>query len=489
MALKYNPLLEENFQELNPAGPGGGDLQATLLVGNTTGGRNILMSDGDRITAENGNSMIDMRFQGVDDLWIISNESTKGVGTFTISNTLGTGEISSLNIQVGVVSELALIFGVVPFNTSIQQTALDLISNINSNSPPNDYVAEIITDIGGVITIRITSPSSTGVSPGFGNFTSIVTGDMTVTSVSVMTNTPTYEGYIAGQPINSGESLVLGYNPLDQMGIRCERSAVLVGSLDTGTPDTYLTLTSLGVGVFTEANWLPINPIPSSSIVIINTIVANRSMQAIQGMAVMINTGASGAGNESTYNAGVIRSVIVAGQGIIAKTDDTLYTNQISLQPSGNTFDGMLAPSAITADRTWAMPDKSGTVAMLSDITGGSYVQTATLTTASQFTLLLSKAITNNSVQSFVTRVTAIKTSTGDVWCHEFRGAIKQFATVTSLVDTVTDEIIAEDIATSGWSVAIEANVGSDLLDIKVTSGDALEIKWKSETTFSEVLI
>jgi len=24
MALKYNPLLEDNFQELNPAGPGGG---------------------------------------------------------------------------------------------------------------------------------------------------------------------------------------------------------------------------------------------------------------------------------------------------------------------------------------------------------------------------------------------------------------------------------------------------------------------------------
>ncbi len=115
------------------------------------------------------------------------------------------------------------------------------------------------------------------------------------------------------------------------------------------------------------------------------------------------------------------------------------------------------------------------------------YTQEATLTTASQFTLLLSKAITNNSVQSFVTRITAIKTSTGDVWCHEFRGAIKQISAVTSLVDTVTDELIAEDAATSGWSAALEAGTG--VLDVKVTSGDALEIKWKAETIFSEVLI
>ncbi len=115
------------------------------------------------------------------------------------------------------------------------------------------------------------------------------------------------------------------------------------------------------------------------------------------------------------------------------------------------------------------------------------YIQEATLTTAAQTTLPSSKSITNNSVQSFVTRITAIKTSTGDVWCHEFRGAIKQIASVTSIVDTVTDELIAEDAATSGWSAVLEAGVG--VLDIKVTSGDALEIKWKAETIFNEVLI
>ncbi len=122
-----------------------------------------------------------------------------------------------------------------------------------------------------------------------------------------------------------------------------------------------------------------------------------------------------------------------------------------------------------------------------SGVTEGPYIQTATLTTASQTTLASSKAIASGSVQSFVTRITAIKTSTGDVWCHEFRGAIKDFGGITFIVDTVTDELIAEDAATSGWSAALEA--GSGVLDIKVTSGDALEIKWKSETIFSEIVI
>ena len=58
---------------------------------------------------------------------------------------------------------------------------------------------------------------------------------------------------------------------------------------------------------------------------------------------------------------------------------------------------------------------------------------------------------------------------------------------MTSLVDTVIDELIAEDVATVAYSATFEANVGSDLLDIKVTSGDALQIKWKVETVFSEI--
>ena len=113
------------------------------------------------------------------------------------------------------------------------------------------------------------------------------------------------------------------------------------------------------------------------------------------------------------------------------------------------------------------------------------YIQTATTVNATPFLLTSSKAIATNSVQSFVTRVTAISTVLGNVWCHEFRGAIKEFGG-TFIVDTVTDEMIAEDVAASGWSAAITAVPGS--MSITVT-GAAVNIKWKAETIFSEVLI
>lgn len=45
----YNPLLEDNFQELNPAGTGGGDLASTLALGHTTGTNNITVADGQKI--------------------------------------------------------------------------------------------------------------------------------------------------------------------------------------------------------------------------------------------------------------------------------------------------------------------------------------------------------------------------------------------------------------------------------------------------------
>jgi hypothetical protein len=117
----------------------------------------------------------------------------------------------------------------------------------------------------------------------------------------------------------------------------------------------------------------------------------------------------------------------------------------------------------------------------------GAYIQTATLTTVSQTTLPLSKTITNGSVRSFITRIIGVKTSTGDAWIHEFRGAVKQISSVTSLIGTVTDESIAEDAATSAWTAVIEAGTG--VLDIKVTSLDASEIKWRAETIFSEILV
>jgi hypothetical protein len=84
-----------------------------------------------------------------------------------------------------------------------------------------------------------------------------------------------------------------------------------------------------------------------------------------------------------------------------------------------------------------------------------------------------SQVITDDSVRSFITRITAIQSATagagtvGDVWVKEIRGAIKKIAGTTTLVDTVTTEDIAIDAAMAGLSVTFTAGVST--LDIKVT--------------------
>lgn len=114
-------------------------------------------------------------------------------------------------------------------------------------------------------------------------------------------------------------------------------------------------------------------------------------------------------------------------------------------------------------------------------------VQSVQTTDATQTTLPTSRAVTSNTVQSFVTRVTAIEGATGDVWSYEFRGAVKNLAGTTTLVDTVWSQEIAEDVGATLWSVSIEANDTTDVLDIKVTGEAAHTIEWYASTIFNEV--
>jgi hypothetical protein len=107
--------------------------------------------------------------------------------------------------------------------------------------------------------------------------------------------------------------------------------------------------------------------------------------------------------------------------------------------------------------------DITATSAQITIFSG--YLQSERTTDATQLTLSTSKTVDNDSVESFVIRITAIQTggsagTIGDVWVHEFRGAIKQIGGVTSLVDTVTDELIAEDAGTSAYSAVVEPGTG-----------------------------
>ena len=54
---------------------------------------------------------------------------------------------------------------------------------------------------------------------------------------------------------------------------------------------------------------------------------------------------------------------------------------------------------------------------------------------------------------------------------------------VTTLVDTVTDELIAEDIGASAYSVVVEPGTGT--IDIKVTGELNKTITWKAISVFN----
>jgi len=82
--------------------------------------------------------------------------------------------------------------------------------------------------------------------------------------------------------------------------------------------------------------------------------------------AVFINSGESP--NVSTFNIGVERSVILGGKGLTAKTNDTVYVNQMSFQFVGNTFDTLIRGSSATADRTQSLQDDSGVISLLKNI-------------------------------------------------------------------------------------------------------------------------
>jgi len=90
-------------------------------------------------------------------------------------------------------------------------------------------------------------------------------------------------------------------------------------------------------------------------LVIVNNSV-DRSQGNVLGENVFLNTSA-------TIKSGVENTVVASGQGQTAKTSNTLYCNQISLQESGSLFDNILKfPTAATQDNLYTFPNESGEV-------------------------------------------------------------------------------------------------------------------------------
>jgi hypothetical protein len=96
----------------------------------------------------------------------------------------------------------------------------------------------------------------------------------------------------------------------------------------------------------------------SFNFVIVENASQNRTEGAINNTAIFINSG--GAGAQTTINQNISNTVAVGGRGITAKTSNTIYTNQLSFQENGISFDCILKSGTITADQTVTMPNRSG---------------------------------------------------------------------------------------------------------------------------------
>jgi len=100
-------------------------------------------------------------------------------------------------------------------------------------------------------------------------------------------------------------------------------------------------------------------PLSNHTIILVRNLV-DRSHESETNNAVFLNTGSSG--KPSVFKANVTYSLIGGGEGITAKTDNTLYVNQISFQENGVLHDAILKSGTITADRELTTPDASGEI-------------------------------------------------------------------------------------------------------------------------------
>jgi len=98
-----------------------------------------------------------------DSVYVFGGEYTIGaggaVGTFSISGT--NGQIDAVGLVITPPFNTLITSGTIPFNTSIDQTAQDLVDNINSTATFPDTNAQIISSVAGVVTIQVTTDDST----------------------------------------------------------------------------------------------------------------------------------------------------------------------------------------------------------------------------------------------------------------------------------------------------------------------------------------
>jgi hypothetical protein len=357
---KYNPLLEHGFQEISNGGAGGGDLRSTLLLGNVTGGSPIIISTGDTIKPSAGNFCIDPQFFGTADLSVIGNiTTTDTVGIFTITGTAG-------SIDTLTVNGNPLIPSAVPFNTSISQTALDLVNIMIGNAgalgityPRNPRIVSVdfTTNTAQILVVLDGTYNA--------NVLASTTTTLVFTQVQPMTLQNIYDGSLIIDSSANKKYASLLVNPFESFGYQQEDSDIIrIGLTDSGGPQSFVAIVPSGIFVYNETNITDLTADVPGLVGLglisttVNRVVNNTTSTGL--IAICLNSGSNA--DPSNINQGVVGAVLLSGVGLTAKTDHTPYTNQISFQEPGSTFDGMLKAGTNTADRAYTLPDRSGIV-------------------------------------------------------------------------------------------------------------------------------
>lgn len=173
----------------------------------------------------------------------------------------------------------------------------------------------------------------------------------------ILANDPTgQKAYIIFDP--GAESLQLGYKAAPGIYLEAKENYI---QLNVDGKDTYFFINPGNAGINDISLFGP-QEITAFSVKenVTSDAIANGSFYGV-----FINTGGFPA--FSTMKQNVSRSVIIGGLGLTAKTDNTLYSNQISLQESGVLFDSIIKSGAVTADRELTTPNKDGEIGLANE--------------------------------------------------------------------------------------------------------------------------
>lgn len=298
-----------------------------------------------------------------------------------------------VGVSLPVVPATTVVQGIVELATNAEAiakastTTVLTPSNLTALGATDTFagLVELATDaeaIAGIsTTVAITPANLTAALATAGDLESVLTnGNTTGTNDIVMSNNQSITAASGGgslnlrDTVNSVVGLTTDNGGYTEGWVYMTPTNFSAGFGSDGLIDLGADYTLLQAGFTNAATYMAVNrvgsfdttgPIPFSNILVRdNTVGCTGSNLA--NTAVFINTGST---VTSTFNAGIDNSAIVSGEGITAKTNATLYCNQLGLNANGSAFETLIDTATLTADRTAEFPDASGVIKIIRTVT------------------------------------------------------------------------------------------------------------------------